>query len=127
MSLMNRTKIQLRNLTSEQPEDSFDHSRCFKSADKTKLIKVVKELLLPKQETHIETSDATNSSVKRPLSNQDVELAPDPKRQLLNSGETVLTTKAVDKEYPCVLCLGTGAAIPSKYRNVSGTLLHMRS
>jgi len=121
MSLLNQTKIQLRNLTSDQPEESFDHSKCFKTTDKAKLINTAKGLLLPQKQK----SDTTHSSGKRPLSNQDVELVPDVKRQLLNSGETVQKPNS-NKEYPCVLCLGTGAAIPSKYRNVSATLLQMR-
>lgn len=36
------------------------------------------------------------------------------------------TTTLKKKSYPQVLFLGTGAAMPSKYRNVSATLLFFR-
>merc|ERR1712059_210565 len=51
---------------------------------------------------------------------------PSCKKLKLNSHEPMEVQTELDtKIFPSVVFLGTGAAIPSKYRNVSSTLVHM--
>ena len=89
------------------------------------------------KEDKIEKLQEIAQSVIDPLQNQsqgtEYELKDDEsrKRQVKENGVTDskklhLDADSKTKSYPQVLFLGTGAAIPSKYRNVSATLLFLR-
>lgn len=66
------------------------------------------------------TTELKDNSRKRTLTDSAESTNPS-KKQLLDASTTL-----EKKSYPQVLFLGTGAAMPSKYRNVSATLLFFR-
>lgn len=123
LQIYNLTKVQLRDL-GNSAEGLFDHSLCFKGDKIKELQDTASSLLSMSQGNSAENQQPTTSTEfkgetrKRTLT--------DTNSSMIASKKPLLESNIVKKSYPQVLFLGTGAAIPSKYRNVSATLIFFR-
>eukprot|EP00111_Clytia_hemisphaerica_P001366 TCONS_00003881-protein len=118
--LYNLTKIQLRGISSNSVE-CFDHSSSFKEDKIEKLQEIAQTALdtFKNQSKETEYELKSDEGRKRQVKENGAESGVTENKKL----HLDATPKA--KSYPQVLFLGTGAAIPSKYRNVSATLLFL--
>ena len=132
LQLYNLTKLQLRDIGNSTRE-LFDHSLCFKKHNIKELRNIAKSLV-SLQKCKTDTSETSEKSDTENASNKSITdlKGNGRKRTLTDTGDSnpskkpLLDNKLEKKSYPQVLFLGTGAAIPSKYRNVSATLLFFR-
>lgn len=142
MQLYNLAKVQLRDV-GNSTEELFDRSLSFKKVDVEELQDTVKSLISRSKTEKMNISkkiDSGKKSETSDLENKDVNTTTElkdnsRKRTLTDSAESTnpskkqlldASTTLEKKSYPQVLFLGTGAAMPSKYRNVSATLLFFR-
>lgn len=139
-TLYNFSSLNLRELLSNFPL-CYDHSQSFTQHPGRCLVKRAKELLVAaldtqhdktlqastckEVETEKSSTELVNANGKRPC--EDTGLNISVKRQELDSNLIIQpVTEAARSVFPKVVCLGTGAAIPSKYRNVSSTIVFLR-
>lgn len=129
------TKVQLRDV-GNSAEKLFDRSLCFKKIDIEGLQDTAKSLLAVQKKNPAKSMShfSEKSDIENKNSNATTELKENSRKRMLADTESsnpskkplLDTTTLEKKSYPQVLFLGTGAAMPSKYRNVSATLLFFR-